>query len=262
MAIQVLKWRPRGPVYFAERDETATPATPKAFGQAHCVDQITLALNIDYLTHDAKCSRVDAEDARDIKKVSGEATIDFSNYTPEAIALALAATENAADVAPDTVTSESLPTVAEGDSVILGGAYPKFNIAATGFSIVDSTGSPQTLDEGTDYTIDAKFGLVTFGDLTGFVQPLKASYTYQNPKIFAALAAGRVVRWIRFNGTNYPDNDSIVPVDLFKCQFSPTTSFDLLPDDYGKLQLKVSVQIDLTRESSDALGQFLSMGQG
>lgn len=256
------KWRPRGPVLFGLRDETTTPAGPGIFGESHCVDQVSMALTIEYLTHDAKCGTVDAEDARQIKKASGEVSFDFSNFTPEALLLALDAVAVDADVSPVAVVDEALPIgtdddpLTEGDKVILGGANPNFNI--TSLVIEDSATVPATLVANTDYVLDAKFGMVQMGDISTFTLPLKASYSHQNPKALAALKAGTLVRWVRFNGINPADGNKLSAVDMFKIQLSPTSAFDLLPDDFGKLTLKGAIQIDLSRETTDPLGQFFS----
>lgn len=260
MSVEVSKWQPRGPMLFAPRDETVTPARPGVFGGEACADQLTMALTLDYTTHDSKCSAIIAEDFRQVKKASAEVTIQLSDLTLEALVLGLAATYEEAESPAEAVVAEELTTIPDaGGTIALGGSAPNFNI--TGLSIEDSATVPATLAADTDYTFDAVYGLVTFGDLSGFTQPLKASYSHANPVILAALAAGQVKRWIRFNGINAARSNKIVPVDIFNMQMAPTSAFDLLPDDLGKLDLKGSLLIDQSRPSSDPRGQFFSVGR-
>lgn len=254
------KWQPYGPVYFAPRDETVTPARPGVFGDPLCADQLSMALSIDYTTHDSKCGAVVAEDFRQVKKAGAEITIQLADFSLEAMILALLATDEDADASPVAVVDEELTEIPdEGGTIALGGSAPNFNI--TSLSIEDSATVPATLVADTDYTYDAQFGMVTFDDLSSFTQPLKASYSHANPVILAALAAGQLTRWVRFNGVNRARSSKIVPVDVFQMQISPTSGFDLMPDDLGKLDLKGSLLIDQSRPSTDVRGQFFSIGR-
>lgn len=257
---EVSKWQPRGPVLFAPRDETTTPARPGVFADPVCADQLSLALNIEYTTHDSKCARVIAEDYRGIKRLASEVTVSLSDLTLQSMVMGLAATYEEAESPAESVVDEELTTIpVAGGTIALGGGSPNFNITA--LSIESGATVPVALVLNDDYTYDAVYGLVTFGDLTGVVQPLKASYSHANPVILAALAAGQVKRWIRFNGINAARSDKIVPFDGFNFQVSPTSAFDLLPDDLGKLELKGSLLIDTSRSSSDPRGQFFSVGR-
>lgn len=259
MAVEITKFQPYGTIRFAERDESVTPARPGVFGEDTCADQVNVALNIEYTEHDSKCGAVISQDYRAVKKANGTASIELTNFTLEALALGLAATTTDAEGAPASVVDEELTEIPdEGGTIALGGDSPNFNITA--LTIEDSATVPNTLTLSTDYTLNAPFGMVTFGDLSSFVQPLKASYSHQNPPILGALAQGTIERWIRFNAKNRAKSSRIVPVDMFRVQISPTSGLDLLPDDLGRLTLSCGLLIDETRESTDPRGQFLSVG--
>lgn len=260
MAIQVLKWRPRGPVGFAPRVIGADGrAGPGAFKFLSCVDQLALENNIDYLEHPSKCSAVDALDFRQPKSVQANLNITFSDFVTEAMIAALLATSNGADVAPVAVTGEELPVVLTGESAKLGGADPSNNI--TLLTMTDSATTPNTVTEGTDFTLDAVYGMLEFGDVSGFTQPFIADYSYQNPLTLAGLKAAPINRWVTFQGFNSANSNTIVPVDFFNVSFSPA-SLDFLPDDLGTLQMQATLLIDPTRPAADLLGQFYRVGLG
>lgn len=259
MAVEITKFQPYGTIRFAPRDETVTPARPGVFGEDTCADQVNVSLNIEYTVHESKCSAVVSEDYRSVKKANGEVNIELSNFTLEAMVLGLAATQTDAEGAPATEVDEELTEIPdEGGTIALGNGTSNYNI--TSLTIEDSDSPPNTLTVDDDYTLNAPFGMVTFGDLSAFTQPLKASYSHQNPPVLGALAQGTIERWIRFNAKNRAKSSKLVPVNLFRVQVAPTSGLDLLPDDLGKLTLKGGLLIDESRESTDPRGQFLDVG--
>ena len=260
MAIQVLKWRPRGPVGFAPRVIGADGrAGPGAFKFLTCVDQLSLENNIEYIEHISKCSGIDALDFRQVKSLNATLTITFSDFVTEAMVAALLAEKNIANSAPVVVVDEELPLVDDGEYAKLGGADPKNNI--TSLVITDSaTGSPATLTGGGDnYTLDAAYGMVEFHDVAAFTQPFIANYSYQNPLTLAGLKASPINRWVTFQGFNSANANKLTPVDFFNVSFSPA-NLDLLPDDLGQLTMQATLLIDTTRPASDLLGQFYRVG--
>jgi hypothetical protein len=257
MSVTVLKWKPRGPVRFGKRDETVTPARPTVFGAEDCVDKLDLALQTQFSQHFAKCSAIDALDAQDIKSLSADGTMTLSNYTPANLLIGLNASSTAAEGSATAVTNEVAPSgIVNGDTIAVGVATPHFNLTAV--TVVDSNATPATLVLGTDYTVDAANGMITIVNIGSYTQPFKFNYSHKDPQILAALTQGQLIRWIRFNGFNVPNASKAVNVDMFKAQFAPTSAFDLLPDDYGLMELKFTLLQDQSRSSSDPRGQYFS----
>lgn len=255
MATTVLKWRPRGPVLFAGRNTSVTPNKPTVFGAANCADQVSMALNATFATHNSKCNALDLEDFRMIKALSSELTVDLTDYTPTNVIAALNANSTAAGSAT-AVTNEVLPAgLLVGDTVAVGGANPRFSLTLV--TVVDNAAASLVLN--TNYSLDAANGMITILDLGVFTQPFKVNYTYQNPQILAALMAGQVERWIRFNGFNTANASKLVNVDMFRVLLAPSTAFDLLPDEHGVMQLKGGVLYDGSRAANDVYGQFFSI---
>lgn len=260
MEIQTLKWKPRGPVGFAPRVIGADGrAGPGAFKFLSCVDSLNLENAIEYDEHVTKCSAFGALDYRKPSKLTSNLSITFSDFTTEAMIVALLAESNAADVAPVPVTGEIEPIVANGQGIQLGLADPATNI--TSLVITDSATAPATAILGTDYTLDAVYGMVTFLDVSGFTQPFVAAYSKQNPLTLAGLKATPINRWITFQGFNAAEDNKIVPVNFFNASLSPA-SIDFLPDGLGTLPMSGALLIDTTRPAADLLGQFYSVGLG
>lgn len=258
MATTVLKWKPRGVVLFGTRDTTVSPNKPKVFGGDNCADQISLALNTTTFDHTSKCGAVDALDYSAIKSLSADLTIDLTDYTPANLLLGLNAGSVVAEVSATAVTGEVLPAaLVAGDTVALGGANPHFNLTAV--VVHDSAGSPATLALTTDYTVDAPNGMIHIVNVGSYVQPFTVNYSHQDPLILAALAAGQVERWVRFNGFNVANANKLVDVDMFRAQLAPTAAFDLLPDDIGTMSLKAKLLADLSRPVTDPRGQYFSV---
>lgn len=258
MAIEVLKWRPRGPVGFAPRVTAADGrAAPGAFKFLTCVDELKLDNKIDYLEHKSKCSALDALDFRQPKSVASDLTITFSDFVTETMIAALLAQSLAADAAPVVVTDELLPILEDGDSAQLGG--PDGATTITAVTITDSATSPNALTVDTDYVLDAVYGFVTVPDVSTFTQPFKVSYSKKNPLILAGLKAAPINRWVSFQGFNSANQNKIVPVNFFNVSFSPA-SLDFLPDDLGNLTMQATLLIDTTRPTTDPRGQYYDVG--
>jgi hypothetical protein len=124
--------------------------------------------------------------------------------------------------------------------------------------VVDSAGTPATLVLGTDYTLDAAERDDHHPEHRHVRAAVQGELLAQDPQILAALTQGQLIRWMRFNGFNVPNASKAVNVDMFKAQFAPTSAFDLLPDDYGLMELKFTLLQDQSRPSNDARGQYFS----
>jgi len=258
MAIETLKWRPRGPVGFAPRVITADGrAGPGAFKFLTCVDELTLTNNLTYSEHKSKCSALDALDYKRPKEITSDLAITFSDFVTEAMAVALLADTLAADVLPVPVTGEEVPIVVDGDMTQLGGPDPATTI--TSLTFTDSDTTPATPVLGTNYTLDAVYGMITWLDVAGFTQPFVAAYSKKNPLTLAGLKAAPIERWITFQGFNTGNDNELVKVDMFRASFSPS-SLQFLPDDIGTLAVPASLLIDTTRPTTDPLGQYYGVG--
>lgn len=260
MAIEVLKWRPRGPVGFAP--QVVGPDgrnAPGAFKFLTCADALRIENNIEYIEHPSKCSPVDALDFRQVRSITSNLIITFSDWVTEAMAAAIFAEVVEADTLPVAITGEELPVLEDGDAAQLGGSEPSQNI--TSLTITDSGTVPTSLTVDVDYTLDAVYGFVTFPDVSAFTQPFIVDYSKQNPLTMAGLKATPINRWVTFQGFNSANQNKIVPVHIFNVSFSPS-NIDFLPDELGLLEMTATLLVDTTRPTDDPLGQYYSIGLG
>lgn len=134
-------------------------------------NQTSVELNVS--TESTTIKETKSGKRADAKKLTTGRTVELSATTnelkPEDVALAFGAELVAKGAV--TVTDEVITTVADGENAKLNG------VNISDLVITDSTGTPGTLVEGTNYTLDADYGLVSFIDVASFTAPFKASYT-------------------------------------------------------------------------------------
>lgn len=168
--------------------------------------------------------------------------------------LALAVRANTATVAAGSVVDEVLPlNLVAGDIV----ATKKQKISAV--TMEDSTaGTPLVLVDGTDYrVVDADFGTIEILDPTGFVQPLKVSYSNAAGKSTAFFSAAAKEVAIRFEGVNTADGNKKVMAEIYRVALDPTKELGLITNDLGQFILEGNALVDSTKASNDAVfGQF------
>lgn len=243
-----MKFTGRGRVYIGERSNAGVPSIMKFVG---CADALSIALAVETTTHNSKCTSADALDYQGVRSLSAQVTMTLSEWIKNNLLLALRGTE-IPDASSGSVSAEACGTGFEaGDIYLLGAATgtPHTNVSAV--TISDGGGA---LSAGTDYSVNADTGAVTFiTDTTGAVT---ADYTYNDLPFVSMLTAGQKEYWVRFDGVNKADDDRPLVVDLYRVQFNPTQNLDLLPDELALLELQGAVLVDDTKASDSDFGQF------
>lgn len=243
-----MKFIGRGRVYIAERDDNGIPGIFKFVG---CADALDISLAVETIEHVSKCTSADAIDAQLTTKQSANVTMTLSEWFQDNLLLALRGTL-VPDSSGGSVTGEACGTgFVAGDIYLLGAATgtPHTNVSAA--SLSDSGGA---LVLNTDYTINLNTGTVTF--LLATTGAVTANYTYDDLPYNAMFKAGSKAYWVRFDGVNKADDDDPFVVDLYKVQFTPAQSLNLLADDFTPLELGGAVLIDDAKSDSGDLGQF------
>lgn len=199
---------------------------------------------------------------------TGTRAIDFQLTTEQAIEVKATLEEFQSEnlklaVRASTVTSHNSGTVSgtaatSPTGMVAGDSFTIPDVVnITAATVKDSAGSPVTLVEGEDYTIDKGFGTITIIDPTGFTQPfLVTGVTHGASKEVAMFTAAKASYCIRFNGVNTADGNKKVLVELYSVQLSPAATLSFISDDYGKFELSGAVQVDNTKAADGALGQF------
>lgn len=246
-----MKFQGAGKLYWAVRDGNGAPG---AFIYGGCADALNIGLAVDSFEHIERCSGNNGVDFRGEKKLSGTVSFTLTDFKADNEIIATRGKKKAALVAPVAVTNEEFPTVADGQSVQLGGADPHDTI--TTLVITDSSSSPATLTLGTDYTLDAEYGWVTFLDVSGLVQPFTADYSYQNKQYVAFFGGTASEYWLRFNYLNVANSKAKGIVDVYDVRLDPASQLELINPEIQTKQISGSVLSDPDKSDTGDLGQF------
>ena len=180
-----------------------------------------------------------------------EATVslEMADFDREMLATAMYGTS--ALVTGSTVTGETFPTVAVGDTVHT--KHPKISSVV----VKDSAGTPATLVLGTDYTMDSSdHGRINILNIGAYVQPFKADYTFASYGNLTAFTSTSVVKGLIFDFINRVDGTKgrvIIP----KIKFSPTSEFNWLSDEEAVLSLEGEILYSAALTGDGTYGSFM-----
>lgn len=218
------------------------------------IDALTISISKESVEHISKRSAIAFKDLKVTRMVMATGTLTCSQHTADMLSLYLFGTKST--VAGGTVTAEAFPSgIADGDIMPLPGDRTHLS---TFTSIVDSTGSPITLTNGTNYEIDDRAGVVKFISVAGFVQPFKVTGVEAAGTGVGIMMQRTAPKWLRFHGINIADSDSDVVLDLYKIDVEPASEWQLLNDgaDVSKYEIPFELLKDTTKASSATFGQY------
>lgn len=186
-----------------------------------------------------------------LKTKGGGVELTLHEFDRDAMAMALYGT--AVVVASGTVTGETFPTVAVGDTVML--KHPNVSSVV----VKDSAGSPATLTSGTHYTPPSaapNHGDIEIVNLASYVQPLKADYSYAGYSNIVAMSANNVIKGLVFKGINTGDGNKPVRLMIPKIDWDPS-DYDWLGDEESPLTLKGEMMYVAELASDGSYGPFM-----
>ena len=229
----------QGSLYIAERD-TAT-GKPKGFVAVGNVPELTLDIEVDTYEHKESESGSRLLDLTIIKQKKGKFKFKLENLSLDNMAIGLYG--SVAQVAGGTVAIGSPETI----TIPRGTKGKRFALANPDISTVivkDSAGTV-THVAGTDYTLDAKNGVIIIPESGSAIvtaaasadTSIKVTYTYAaytNLDAFTSAAAPE--RFLRFEGLNTIDNSRVI-IDLFRAQFDPMTGYSIINDELGSVDM-------------------------
>lgn len=159
----------------------------------------------------------------------------------------------------DEVVADAVTTINEVFPIgaLVGSILPTSKRNINTLVVTDSTGSPETLVLGVNYTVDLFSGDITLLDITTggpYVQPFKAAFKQGAVTVMAGLAAPDSELWIAMNGTN-ADNGLKGTLDCFRVRLDPAQTMDFLNNDYNDFSINGSVLIDSTKLPNAVGGQ-------
>lgn len=237
----------QGRVFLGKRDEAGRPVEVRSPGN---VAELKLSLKTDVLEHYESQSGQRSLDHRMVKQKSATVNLTIEEFTKENLALALYG--NHVTGAGGSVSAEPVggATPTPGDRTFL--AHPKISALI----VTDSASTPATLDLGTHYTADTDFGAIQFLDLSGFIAPFKAAYTYGAATGIGLFTQALPERYLRLEGINTAQGNAKVLVELYRVAFDPLKEIAFISDEYNKFELEGSLLADPTKPFDAVLGQF------
>ncbi len=243
----------QGKIYIGARDSNGNALAMKYLGNS---PEFKFALEEEILEHKESTSGLRLTDVRLTTELKASTSMTLEQLDTDNLNLMLFGATNTQ--ATSAVTAEVLlgsTTPAVGDTYL----FASQNVAAV--VIKDSTGSPKTLVNGTNYEVNTATGQITILDLTTgapFVGPLKADYTRTGATVQTKLFGSAAIEyWLRFAGVNTAVSGSpAVMVDLYRVRLSPTAEMGLITDDVAQFALAGSVLADQTKTQAGAFGQF------
>lgn len=211
--------------------------------------EMKLGLNVSTKDLKESCSGLKATIASFVTDTEATINLSMFQFSIETLADALYGQEVV--VAPGTVTDEIIGTVTAGTT-----AFTK-RVGISALVIKDSTpGTPLTLAAGTNYNlVDAAFGRIEFVDVTGFIMPLKASFSYSASSNVKMLTQTGVVRSIVYEGTSQVDGTKM-RVSLPRVKFNPTSEFNFISDEEASLKIEGKLYYSDIWAADPILGQY------
>lgn len=212
------------------------------------MSEMKLGLNVSTKDLKESCSGLRATIASFVTDTEATLNLSMFQFSIDVMADALYGVNSS--VTTGTVTDEVLGTVTAGST-----AFTK-RPGISALVVKDSTAvTPLTLVEGTDYTINATFGRIDILNVTGFVMPLKASYSYSASSNLKMLTENSIVRSVVYEGTSQVDG-TLMRVSLPRVKFSPTNDFNFISEDEVSLSLEGKLLYSDIWAADPILGQY------
>ncbi|HFE7520432.1 TPA: hypothetical protein ACGAD2_000900 [Salmonella enterica subsp. enterica serovar Newport] len=229
----------QGKLYLAKRNASGRPGAYRWVGD---VSKLELALSVETLTHKESYSGQRATTRRLITSKDATVTSTWFEFSAENLATQLYGER--AIVAAGTVTGEALPdNIQAGDRLAL--AHQNVSDVVIG-----------TLQEGTDYTVDALYGALTF--LTPQAKAAGVNYSHAGGVNTTLFTRQPEELALRYEGINLAEGGKAVVVELYKIQFDPVSALSLISadNDVAGLETKAGVLFDGGMGSDPLLGNF------
>jgi len=233
MALTNYYYSGQGSLFTAVRD-TVT-GKPMGFERLGNIPELSLDIEVTNFEHKESETGARGLDLILNKERKGKFTFKIESITLENLALGLMG--NMSTVAGASVTGESV-------KVYLGKRTPLANPRISSWTISDG-GAP--LVAGTDYTLDLANGVIIWPDTHGSLVDgdiVTVDYTHGGyTRLDSFTQASANERYLRFEGLNTVD-DSLVIVDLFRCQFDPLTGYGLINEELASVDITGSLLAD------------------
>lgn len=218
------------------------------------IDTLTLNFSTSKIEHVSKREPIAAKDLSIPYMFDASGELVVSEYTANLIKLAFFGAQ--ANITGGAFAATEFPAgIAVGDIM----PAPGGKIRLSSVVITDSAGSPGTLTLGTHYEItNAAAGLIKFLNLASFVQPFKIAGVEAAGSGTGLLMTRVFELYGRFWFKNLAQSDADETVDLYKMQFDPTTTYQILGDGSNVSTFTLPFQLlkDATKSDSATFGKY------
>lgn len=234
MALENRYYSGQGSLMAAERD--AVTGKPKGFSRIGNVPELSLDIEVSNFEHKESETGARGLDVIINKERKGKFSFKIESITLANLALGLMGTSS-------TVTGASVTS--EAHKVYLGKRSPLAHPKVSAVTITSGV-TPLVLD--TDYTLDTKNGVIIW-PATATTEATEGAevtvaYTFAGyERLDAFTQSNANERFLRFEGLNTVD-DSLVIVDLFRCQFDPLTGYGLINEELASVDITGSLLSD------------------
>lgn len=237
----------QGKIYLGERRAGGRPGKLTWVGDA---PNCTVTLNTESEDRTESFSGQRLQSARLRTSSTAELALTLNYFNADTLALGLYATVS--ELTAGTATDEALPA-----GLVPGSIVALDNPNVSDLVLVDSTGSPVTLVEGTHYAFEsAQAGTIRILSVTGLTQPIIAdSYDYAAGKSAAMFTADPPERYFLMDGINTITGER-VRAHLYRVQFNPANSIPLINSSFGQLELSGAALFDVDAANDPELGGF------
>lgn len=246
-----------GTLAIGEIDSTLTASATNVMAQVRrmfapgCQESLTLESSLQKYEHYSACTGVELLDFSRTKRRESNIKMALSDVTLNGLRAWLLGTDMAADVSTVAITNQSLNPASGAAAIKAGDVYPLGRMNITALSL---TGNSVALVAGTDYTLNAVHGVITFlVDITGPV--VAASYSYQNPRGTALFNAAEKDYVVWMNGYN-ADGGQPGQFCGYKVKLALDGALELFTTEASLINCSGSLQLDSSKTAGGALGQF------
>lgn len=218
------------------------------------VDSVEINLTTEKVERVSKRESLASKNVSFVKMVAGAGKLVCSQYTMDLLALYFFGTKS-------TVTGGAAGGATFATGIVAGATvvFPGDRTRLSTFtSITDSAGSPATLVQDTDYSVDNQAGVIKFINVAGFTQPFKLNGTEDAGNQVGGLTQRVQERWLRHKVINIAESDDYGVLDVYRIQVDPASAWQLITDGNEPQKYEIGFEIlkDTTKSSSGAGGQY------
>lgn len=242
----------RGDVDIYERDVNGWPIKGRNLGET---PRLVIGIEETFADNYETSSAFTRRDLHISVRTDVNGTVVLKEASNDNLALMLKGQIEDVAATPFTNLAFRNPVVAGETDALPGG---QVNLSTA--TITDSAGSPATLVAGTNYTIDLKYGTITWLLVTGFTQPFKLAGTPNAHKYVSMFTDSGKEYWLRLKGLSIAQKPiERKLVELYRVTFDTPKEVKYKDGESNEVmmyEIPIIPLADDTKPQDDLFGQF------